>query len=137
MSDSTAFKAKFARLLELREQRDIDKQAAKKSEAVYRECEAELWQELADAGIRGTLKFDFGELGSASFVSRATTYGKVSDKQTAIESLKALGLFDTINEESIREGRLNELVRTMEETHQEFPDGIGSYQRKGISISRK
>lgn len=139
MSDtSTAqFKSKFHRLLELREQRDIDKTAAKKSEAAYRECEAELFEELSELGVKGTIKFDFGDLGVASFVSRATTYGKVIDSEAALKSLKAAGYGDVIYSEAVREGRLNELVRDLLESKTELPEGVDFYTRKGISISRK
>lgn len=136
-NDMTEFKGKFMRLLELRETRDTDKAVSKKSEAAYREYEAELWAELADAGIKGTLKFEFGDLGTASFVSRSTTYGTIVDKKTAIAALKAIGESEAINEESIREGRLNSLVRDYLETGKELPDGVDHYERKGISISRK
>jgi hypothetical protein len=140
MSDSamSAFKAPFQRFLELREQRDIDKQALAKSEAKYREAESELLQQIEDAGIKGRLTFDFGgDLGKASFQLRATNYGRVVDKDAALEALKAEGLDDVIYTEAIREKRVNELVRDRLESQSELPDGIDFYTRKGISISRK
>lgn len=137
MTDTAEFKAKFQRLLELREARDVDKSKSKKSEAAYREYESELWEELSESGISGSLKFDFGDMGNAAFVSRSTIYGSVVDKKAAIASLKKLGLGDAINDEAIREGRLNEIVRDYMETGQELPDGVSFYPRKGISISRK
>lgn len=132
------FKAKFQRLVELRETRDIDKAAAKRSEAAYRESEAELFAELQDAGIRGRLEFDFGpELGTVKFQRRSTPYGRIIDKAAAVEAFKKLGKHEIIYEESIREGRLNEFVRDTLETHGELPTGVDFYHREGISISRK
>lgn len=138
MSDIADFKSRFQRLLELRERRDIEKKASKKSEKEYREYEAALWEELFEMGVRGTIKFDFGgDLGEASFVSRATTYGKIIDAEVAMAALKAAGHGDVIYSEAVREGRLNELVRDLLESKQELPEGVDMYQRKGISISRK
>lgn len=138
MPDMDDFKASFRTLLELREQRDIDKAAAKRSEAEYREKEAELFAELQDAGIRGRFEFDFGgDLGVAKFQRRSTPYGKVIDKEMAIKALEAEGLSEIIYEKSVREGRLNELVRGRLETSKDLPDGVGSYNRQGITISRK
>lgn len=124
--------------MELRETRDFDKKKYDTSKAAYREYESELFEELRELGIRGTLTFDFGgDLGTAAFVSRATTYGTIVDKRTAIEALKREGHTEAIMEEAIREGRLNELVRTYHETGKELPEGVDFYERKIISISRK
>ena len=137
MSDISQFKSRFQRLLELRETRDIDKQKSKTSEKEYREYEAELFEELRELGVKGTIKFDFGDLGTASFVSRSTMYGKLVDKDAAITALKAAGYGDVIFAEAVREGRLNELVRDLMESKTELPEGVDFYERKGISISRK
>jgi hypothetical protein len=137
-TDITDFKARFQRLLELRETRDIDKQKASRSEQEYRAAEAELFEAIQDAGIRGRISFDFGgDLGRASFQLRSTNYGRVVDKDAALNALKTAGLDDVIYHTAIREGRLNELVRDRLESRDELPDGVDFYTRKGISISRK
>lgn len=140
MSDNPLeeFKAGFRRLLELREARDTDKAKADKSSAAYRELEAELYAELEEAGIRGRLEFDFGgDLGTAKFQRRATTYGRVVDKDAAIAALRAMGLDDVIYDTAVREGRLNEKVREWRETGADYPEGVDAYDRKSIAISRK
>jgi hypothetical protein len=138
VSDISEFKSRFQRLLELREARDIDKKKATTSEKAYREYEAELWEELSELGVKGTISFDFGgDLGTAKFVSRATTYGKIIDSEAALRALKAAGYGDVIYSEAVREGRLNELVRDLLESKTELPEGVDFYTRKGISISRK
>lgn len=137
MTDLDDFKARFQRLLELREERDIDKTKSKRSERAYRNYEAELFQEIKDAGIKGRLSFDFGgTLGTARFQLRSTTYGKLEDKAAAIAALKAEGLGELIYEEAVRERRLNELVRDRIEAKADLPEGVGWYDRRGISISR-
>lgn len=139
MSDIDAFKARFLRLLELREAHDIADVQEKKTNAAYREYEAELYEALKDAGIEGTQKFDFGlGVGTASFRARKPTfYGQVIDKDVAISALKREGLSDAIMQDVIRKGRLNELVRDRLESGGELPEGVGYYDQKGISISRK
>lgn len=132
------FKAHFQRLLELREQRDIDKKTAKKSERLYRDAEAELFQELEEAGVKGRQTFDFGgDLGTAKFQARSTNYGRIIDREVALAALEAEGLDEVIYERSIRDKRLNELVRDRLESGSELPDGVDFYSRQGISISRK
>jgi hypothetical protein len=137
-TDITDFKARFQRLLELREDRDITKQQADRAENEYRLAEAELYEAIEESGIRGRLSFDFGgSLGKASFQLRATNFGRVVDQEVAIEALRAEGLGDMIYTEAVRQKRVNELVRDRLESQSELPDGIDFYTRKGISISRK
>jgi hypothetical protein len=131
-------KSKFQRLLELREKRDQASAAEKSAKKEYREYEAQLYEELTDADQRGTLTFNFGgKLGEAKFGKRSTTFGRVIDKQAAIAALRKEGLDDAIVQESIAEGRLNELVRERHETGTELPEGIDFYNRAIITISRK
>ncbi len=139
MSDIDEFKARFQRLLELREEQDIDAAKANKSKAAYDEYEAELWAAVKEAGIAGSQTFDFGsEVGKVRFTARKPTlYGRVIDKDAALASLQAEGLSEVIFEQSIRKGRLNELVRDRLEARGELPDGVDFYDDKGITISRK
>lgn len=140
MSDNPLeeFKGSFQRLLELREDKDIKAAAADKADKEYREKEAELYEELQEAGIRGRHTFDFGgDLGTAKFQRRSTKYGRVIDKKAAARALKEMGLDEMFDDTAIRAGRLNEKVRTWLETNTELPDGVDFYERKGISISRK
>lgn len=141
MSDDTTttdFKAKFQRLVELREERDMTKTAAKNAEKAYREYEAELFAETEEAGMEGRFGWDFGsDLGTAKFNRRRTFYGRVLDKESALKALREAGILDTIIEDHIREGRLNELVRDRLESGQDMPEGIDWYAREGITISRR
>lgn len=138
MSDLDAFKHRFLRLVELREERDVDKAKAKRSENEYRHYEAELFEELKDSGFKGAIGFDFGpEIGTVKFQLRTTTYGKLIDKTAALKALKEEGLDDLIYQEAVRERRLNELVRDRLEAKSPLPEGVDFYDRNGISISRK
>lgn len=134
---ATEFKESFRHLLELRIKKDEDDAAAKKSAKAYKDYMLELYAELEEAGIRGRLEFDFGsDLGVAKFQRAATTYGTVIDRDTAIASLKAAGRHDAVFQEAVAEGRLNELVRDLLESKADLPDGVASYDRKRITVSR-
>lgn len=138
MTDLLALESRFRRLAELREQRDIDKEALKASEAAYREYEAALLEEVKDSSLRGSVEFDFGEeLGVIRFQPRKTIYGKVIDKQAALKAFEDLMLDDEMTGTSFESRRLNEFVRDAVESGKELPEGVGSYERAFFTISRK
>lgn len=141
MTDDTVLtdlKSKFSRLLELREKKDVTKLAADQAKAEYQEEQAKLYRELQEEGIRGSMTFDFGgKLGTARFGRRATHFGRVVNKQAAIDALKAAGQDDAVLQESVAQGRLNELVRECLETGRDLPDGVDYYTNEIITVSRK
>lgn len=131
------FKEKFRHLLELRVKKDETDAAAKRAKKNYTEYLHELYDELEEAGIRGRHEFDFGEeLGTAKFTRTSTTFGTVVNKDAALAALDAEGLADVIHERSVRQGRLNELVRDRIESGSELPEGVASYDKHNISVSR-
>ena len=137
-TDLSAYRERFRAFVLLREERDIKARAAEKAEADYREAEAELYQALTDAGIRGRQTFDFGgDIGTVSFQTRSTKFGRIIDKDLAIKSLREEGLDDAVYETAIRKKRLNELVRDRLESHDDLPEGVDFYESKGITVSRK
>lgn len=139
MTDLDQFKSRFLRLLELRIERDVDQTKAEKSDKAFKAAEAELWEAVNDAGIKGSQTFDFGdEYGTVRFTPRQPTiYGRIIDKDTAIKALEAEGLDDVIYDKAVRKGRLNELVRDRFEAGSALPEGVDYYDQKGITISRK
>ena len=138
MSELEALKNRFRRLAEYRQERDQDKLTAKKSEEAYREYEAELLAVLEDSDLKGAIQFDFGgDLGTISFQRRKTIFGKVIDKQLALQSLAAEDLEEQMTGTTIEARRLNELVRERDEAGEDLPDGIGFYEKKFVSISHK
>lgn len=133
-----ALESKFRRLAELREQRDIDKKSSEQSEAEYREYEAELFETIEDSALRGTVEFDFGgDLGVVRFQPRRTIYGRVIDKNAALDALDVIGLSEEMTAPKIEARRLNELVRDYVERGEELPDGVDYYERRYMTISRK
>lgn len=138
MDELDRLKADFTRLVELREQRDIDKRTAEQSEREYREYESSLFSELEDGPLQGSIKLDLGEpYGIVSFKTRSTVYGRIIDLDTALESFEAEALMEEMTKEDIKKRRLHELVRTRLEQGQELPQGVDYYENKGITISRQ
>jgi len=138
VSDLAALESKFRRLAELREERDLDKKTHEASEQAYREYEAELLETLDESALRGTVEFDFGgELGVIRFQPRKTIYGKVVDKNAALEAFENEAIVDEMTSPKIEARRLNEYVRDRVESGIDLPDGVGYYERKYMTISRK
>lgn len=136
MSLST-FESKFRRLAELRQERDMDKTTADRSERAYRAYEAELMDEADSSSIRGTVTHDFGDdLGTVRFTfKKPTKYGTITDPHAAAQSLREMARYDEIFAPKVQGQRLNELVRELEDSGHELPEGIGKYEKRGITIS--
>lgn len=138
MSELAQLESKFRRLAELREERDFAKKTSETAEGEYREYEAELFVAIEDSSLRGTVEFDFGgDLGVIRFQPRSTIYGRVIDKNAALDAFENEALVDEMVAPKIEARRLNEYVRDRLETGQELPDGVGFYERKYFTISRK
>lgn len=132
-----ALASKFRRLMEAREERDITEKAAKNAEKFYREVEAELYDELEDSPIKGSIKIDLGEpYGTVTFQPKETYYGRVLDTDQALDYLDARALADEFTKPKIVMARIHELVREKLEQRQPLPDGLDFYAKRYISISR-
>lgn len=130
--------SKFRRLVELRDERDEDKTRAERSEKRYREYEAELYDELAASPIRGSRKIDLGpELGTIVFTPRETYYGRVLDKDAALDYFDERAMTDEFTRADIAKGKLNAFVRDCIEQGKPLPPGIDFTANRGITISRK
>jgi hypothetical protein len=136
-SDFEGLKSRFRRLAELRQTRDIDKKTAEMSEVEYREYEAEVLAAIEDSSLKGSIEFDFDELGAYRFTKRATTYGRVTDMNLALDYFDDNAITDEMTAPKVESKRLNEFVRDAVENGRDLPEGIGSYERKFITITRK
>lgn len=129
-------KAKLRRFMEARDQRDKDKVALEQSEAAYREIEAEIHEELSD--LAGTLKVPLGPpWGTVSFLAKKTTYANILNPDRLLEYLEERAMMDEMTEPKLVKGRLNELVRELEETGAEMPPGLDSYPRRYVQITKQ
>lgn len=130
------------RHMELREARDLAKEAATKAEKEYRESEADLWDTLTkdgevpvkDAGVRVPLGEPWG---TVTFSPRETFYGRILDDDLAAQWLEENALADEFLEEKFVGARLNEIVRTRIEQRQPLPPGFDFSPRRGVTITRR
>lgn len=133
---SDEFKQQLREFLHLRAARDTAKAAAKRAEEAYREAEAEVWQAIEDCGLKGDLKLDLGEPhGEVRFGKRATDYGRVLDKDKALDYFDSRAMTDENTETKISEARLNELVKNILEAGGQMPPGIDYYTRRYVAIT--
>lgn len=134
---SDADKAKLRRLMEARTKRDADKAALETSEADYREIEAEVWEELSEA-LEGTLKVNLGPpFGTVSFLPKQTTYANILNADRLLEYVEERAMIDELTEPKLVKGRLNELVRELEETGAKMPPGLDSYKKRYVQITKQ
>lgn len=138
MNVTEALASKFRRLVELREERDTTKAAAERAEAEYREYEAELFDELAESPLKGSVKLDLGgRFGVVVFTPRETYYGRILDKDKALDYFDRRAMSDELTRTEISKGKLNEIVREFLEHGKALPDGVDFRANRGISISRR
>lgn len=136
ISDET--KAMLRRFLEARDRRDELKIAATKAENEYREQEAEVHAALSE-GIEGSLKIPLGDpYGTVSFVPKQTPYAKIINKEKLMIYLEQRALVDEYTEPSnFARGRLNELVREMDEAKEAMPPGLEISKKRFVQITRQ
>lgn len=133
-----SLEGKARRLVELRDTRDADKEAAKNSEKAYRGYEQEFFQAIADSPIKGALRLDLGgDAGEVSFSLRETTYGRVLDAEKAAEYFRARSMSDSMFEPKISGQRLNEHIRELLDNGTPPPDGLDFFVNRGVTISRQ
>lgn len=137
MSDGEALAFKFRRLVELREKRDSDKAKAETSEKEYRTHEAELFDEMADGPIQGTIRLDLGEpYGTVAFTPKETPFGRILDNEAAVKYFEEQGMLEEVTRQQFGKQKLNEIVRDFLDQGKPMPPGVDWYAKRGITISR-
>lgn len=135
---SQASLSKLRRLMELRAARDELVIAQKESERAYRDAETEVYEELSDAAVVGTVKVNLGEpWGVVSFLPRETYFGKIIDPQKALEHYNDRAMLEEMTEPKFAMKRINEEVRECLEQGSTIPDGLDYYARRGVTITRQ
>lgn len=131
-------KAKLRRLMEARQKRDDEAAAAKASEAEYRDIEAEVYEELDESGIVGSLKVNLGEpWGWVAFNTRETYFGRIIDQEAALDWYENRSMTDEVTAPKFVMARINEEVRDRKEQGLDMPPGIDYYARRGVTITRQ
>lgn len=137
MIDQAAISA-LRRLMEARIERDEDAAKAKRSEATYREVEAEVYEQFEDSGTVGTIKVDLGEPhGVVSFRTRETYFGKIVDEDAALEYYEQRAQIDEVTQPKFTMARINEEVRDRIEQGLSMPPGVTFTARRGMTITRQ
>lgn len=132
--------AQLRRLMELREERDTKKTAAKKAEEAYQEAEMELFERLSDGPVSRLNNVDLGPpWGKVSFGARETYYGRVIKgmEDVARDYYAQHGIENVVTEPKFVMARINEEVRTRKEQGQSMPPGIDFYARRGVTVTRQ
>lgn len=130
--------SKLRRLMEARQQRDEDKKAAEQSEKDYRELEAEVYEELDENPVQGTVKVDLGDpYGVVSFAPRETYFGRIIDEDAAAEYYEQRAMMEEVSAPKFVMRRINEEVRDRIEQGQNMPPGVDFYARRGVTITRQ
>lgn len=138
MSDADKIASRLRRLVELREARDEAKTRADAAESDYREYEADMFEELSDGPIKGSLRLDLGPPhGVVQFTPRETKFGRIIDQDAALEFFNKRALTEQMTKPSIEKARLNTMVREILEAGGQMPPGVDWYARRGVTISRK
>lgn len=135
---ATDLAEKLRRLFELREQRDIDKATAERSETEYREYENEVYEALALSDIEGDIKVKISdEIGTVRFGPRQTIFARINDKEAVIDYFEEQGIAEQFTEPKLAKARLNELVREALDNEQELPPGLDWYSNDRVAITRQ
>lgn len=129
---------KLRRLMEARQKRDEDKVAAEASEREYREMEAEVYESLEESQTKGSIKIDLGPpWGTVSFSPRETYFGRIIDKEKAMEHFEQRAMVEEISEPKFAMKRIHEIVRNVQEQGGNMPPGVDYYARRGVTITRQ
>jgi hypothetical protein len=137
--DHTHLHALMRKVIDRR--REYEKASAAKTAAgkAKAAAEIEVFEALETMKQNSTGLVDLGQgYGKRRFTRRATDYAQVLDLERAKEAMLAEGYDEAaIVGEKLREKPLNELVRERLENHQELPDGIEFYTRRGVTVSSR
>lgn len=130
--------SKLRRLMEVRQARDEAKVAAENAEKEYREYEADVWEAIEDSPITGNLKVDLGPpFGTVSFRTNETYYGRVIDKEAALDYFEQRALMDEVTQPKIVMARVNEIVNEHREQGKTPPAGLDWYAKRYVTITRQ
>lgn len=132
----------FRRLVDARRTREADKKALEKSEADYRELEAEVWDALTEDGLLSrkdaTIRVPLGgDYGTFIFSPAETFYGRILNEEQALEYLEDRAMLDEATKPKIVMARINEIVNQAREAGEAPPPGMDFYPRRYITITQQ
>lgn len=131
-------KAHLRRFMEVRDARDAANKAAETAEKAYRDMEADVYEEMKNSGVKGSIKVDLGDpWGVTSFSTRETFFGRIVDKDAALAYYEDRAMIEEVSEPKFVMKRINDEVRDALEQASEMPPGHDWYARRGITITRQ
>lgn len=130
--------ATLRRFMEVRVRRDEAKKAYEEAEKEYRDFEADVWEELSDNPVQGTVRVDLGDpYGVVSFYPNETYYARIIDSEAALQYFEERAMLDEMTEPKIVMKRANEVVREMIEQAESMPPGLDFYPRRNVRVTRQ
>ena len=76
------------------------------------------------------------DTGVVSFYPKETYYGRVIDKDKALDYFEQRAMMDEVTEPKIVMARVNEIVRDALEQNESLPEGLDFYPRRFITITK-
>lgn len=136
LQDLEFLRARVARLVELREAKDRAKLAATKATTEFEQYQAEFYDEYEKSPLKGSISLDIGDR-TIQIVPRKTRYGRILDRDKAIEYFTKRNKLNEYTRDDFRMGRLHELVREHIEQKKPLPEGIDFYTKEFFTITFK
>lgn len=130
--------SRVRRLVELRIANDEKKIAADKAKKELDDYQAIFFDEYARSPIKGSITVDLGDdLGEVQIIPRKTNYGRILDRDKAVEFFREREKLPEFVKEDFRMKRLHELVREHIEQNKPLPPGVDFYTKEYFTISFK
>jgi hypothetical protein len=130
--------SRVRRLVELRGERDKTKIAADNAKREFESYQAAFFEEYQNSPLKGSIKLDIGgDYGTVQVVPRSTKFGRVLDREKAVEWMREREKLDEYMKDDFRMGRLHELVREYMEQKKPLPPGIDFYSKEYFTITFK
>lgn len=125
------------RLVELRTEKDEAETAAKRAKEEFDQYQAELLDEYNKSPLKGSIKVEIDDGVTVTLTPRSTKYGRVLDRDKAIEYFKSRNKLEEYTKDDFRMGRLHELVREHIEQKKSLPEGIDFYTKEYFTVTIK
>jgi hypothetical protein len=129
-------RARVARLVELRKEKDETATAAKKAEKEFKEFQAEFFEEYEKSPLKGSIKVEVGDV-TVQLVPRKTKFGRILDYDKAVEYFKSRNKDKEYIKDDFRMGRVHELVREHIEQKKPLPPGLDFYTKEYFTMTIK
>lgn len=130
--------SRVRRLVELRAEKDETDAAAKRAKKEFEQYQEYFYEELSKSPLKGSVKVDLGgDHGTVQITPMETYYGRVLDKDKALEYFNDRALTEEFLKTEISKARVNELVREHIEQKKPLPAGLDFYPKRYFRVTFK